>query len=155
MGTFQARVDDHLILPARVRLPAGDEHFLRHRGQSVPAAVTIRLLIDTGATRSTLSPGILRHLDPTAGHDVHVNTPSEPITSALYWVCLDFPGTRLTGFNHVQVARLEMPRALRHLDGLLGRDVLRIWDEFRYQGRRGRYVIHETPGLFGWLRRWL
>jgi len=41
------------------------------------------------------------------------------------------------------------------LDGLLGRDVMRIWDEFRYQGRRGLYLIHDTPGLLGWLRRWL
>ena len=155
MGTFQAPVDDHLILPARVGLTSGVEYIHRRAGRIVPAPVTIRLLIDTGATRTTLSPGILRHLDPSASADVRVNTPSEPFTSSLYWVRLDFPETRLRAIDHIQVARLEMPPALRHFDGLLGRDVLRIWDEFRYQGRRGADIIHDTPGLLGWLRRLL
>jgi len=155
MATFQAPVEDHLILSARISLTRGGEHIRRLREGSVPAAVPVRLLIDTGAKRTTLSPGIIRHLDPTAGHDVNLITTSESITSTLYWVRLDFPNTRLMGFDHLQVARMEMPPALRHFDGLLGRDVLRIWDEFRYQGRRGRYLIHDTPGLFGWLRRWL
>lgn len=155
MGTFQAPVEDHLVLPARVGL-TGDEGRLRQlRGRSIPAPVSVRLVIDSGATRTTLNPGIVRHLDPASGHDVRVVTPSEPLTSTLYWIRIDFPGTRLTAFEFVQVARLEMPPALRHFDGLLGRDLLRRWDEFRYQGRRGRYLIHDTPGFLGWLRRWL
>jgi hypothetical protein len=155
MGTFQAPVEDHLILPARVSVTRGEERNRRLRGRSVPAPVTIRLVIDTGAKRTTLSPGIIRHFEPAAGHDVNLVTTAESISSTLYWVHLDFPGTRLAGFDPVQVARMEMPPALRHFDGLLGRDLLRRWDEFRYQGRRGRYLIHDMPGPLGWLRRWL
>jgi hypothetical protein len=44
-----------------------------------------------------------------------------------------------------------MPPALAQFHGLIGRDLLRNWDEFRYQGRRGRYLIHDTRGPFGWL----
>jgi hypothetical protein len=155
MGTFQATVEDHLILPARVGLTEDEERLRRLRGRGIPAPVTVRFVIDTGATRTTLSPGIIRHLDPAAGHDVRVITPSQPLTATMYWVRLDFPGTGLAGFDPVQVARMEIPPALRHFEGLFGRDLLRRWDEFRYQGRRGRYLIHDRPGLLGGLRRWL
>ena len=35
------------------------------------------------------------------------------------------------------------------------RMLLQRLDEFKYEGRRGRYSLRDTPGLFGWLRRWL
>jgi hypothetical protein len=155
MGTFLAPVEDHLILPARVGLIAGDEHHRRRAGRSVPTPVSLRMLIDTGANRTTLIPGIIGHLDPSAGPDVHLNTPSGQRDATLYWVRLDFPSTGLASFEHMQVASLEMPAALAQFHGLIGRDLLRIWDEFRYQGRRGRYLIRDAPGPFGWLWRWL
>ena len=79
-------------------------------------------------------------------------TPAEQMAATMFRFRLEFPGTRLASFDYVQVARLEMPPALRHFHGLLGGDLLRTWDEFRFQGRRGRYLIHDTPGLLGWLR---
>jgi hypothetical protein len=48
-----------------------------------------------------------------------------------------------------------MPPDLAQFHGLLGRDLLQRMDEFNYQGRRGRYTLRDTPGPFGWLRRWL
>jgi hypothetical protein len=155
MGTFLAPVEDHLILPARVSLAAGEEHLGRMAGRSVPAPVPLRMLIDTGANRTTLSPGIVRHLEPEASRDVRLITPSGPVATTLYWVHLDFPGTPLAGFEYVQVARMEMPAALRQFHGLFGRDLLRRWDNLMYEGRRGRYVIRDRPGLLSWLRRWL
>jgi hypothetical protein len=155
MGTFHALVEDHLILPARVCLVDGDVRSRRRTGAAVPTPVPLQMLIDTGASRTTLIPGIIRHFAPQEGPDVHLNTPSGRRDATLYWVRLDFPEAGLASFEHVQVASVEMPAALAQFHGLIGRDLLRIWDEFRYQGRRGRYLIRDTPGLFGWLRRWL
>jgi len=36
----------------------------------------------------------------------------------------------------------------------LGRDLLRRFASFDYQGRR-RYTLRDKPGFFAWLRRWL
>jgi hypothetical protein len=155
MGTFQAPVEDHLILPARVCLIAGDEHHRQRAGRSVPPPVSLQMLIDTGASRTTLIPGIIRHFQPYQGSGARLNTPLGQRDFTLYWVRLDFPEAGLTSFEHVQVVSLEMPPALAQFHGLIGRDLLRVWDEFRYQGRRGRYLIRDAPGFFGWLRRWL
>ena len=53
--------------PCPRRLSAGDAHLRERAGRVVPAPVPIRLLIDTGAKRTILIPGIIRHLDPSAG----------------------------------------------------------------------------------------
>lgn len=150
-----APVEDHLILPARVGLHAGEEYTRRQMGQEVPSPVSIRLLIDTGAKRTTLVPEVIRTLGAFEGRTVQVVTPLGAGATTLYWVRLDFPGTALSPFEYAQVASLEMPPGLRQLHGLLGRDLLSRWDALLYEGRRGRYVIRDTPGLFSWLRRWL
>ena len=137
MGSYRAPVEDHLILPARVGLSAGESQSRRRSERVVPAPVSLRMLIDTGSNRTTLIPGILRHLAPQEGRDVQLITPSGPRTATLYWVRLDFPETSLASFEYLQVANLEMPASLAQFHGLIGRNVLRAWEEFRYWGRRG------------------
>jgi hypothetical protein len=148
MGKFTASVEDHLILPARVRRPPGDEHFLAAVGRRVPAPVSVRLLIDTGARRTTLIPGIVSHLDPTPERDVRVNAPLASGDTTLFWVCLEFPGTGLPSFSELLLARLPMPPGLAQFHGLLGRDLLARLHSFEYQGRRGQYSLRDTPGWF-------
>src|SRR5262245_42224114 len=109
MGKYTARVEDHLVLPAQVRRPPGDERFLRFLGRRVPTPVPIRLLIDTGARRTTLIPGIVRHLDPIAGGETYVNAPLASGDTMLFWLCLEFPGTGLPSYPDVLIARLPMP----------------------------------------------
>ncbi len=155
MGTFLAHVEDHLVLPARVRLVEGEEQSRRRSGRGVPAPVALRMLIDTGANRTTLNPAILRHLAAEESRHVHLITPSGPVAATAHWVRLDFPGTGLAAFGHVQVVRMELPAAPRHFHGLFGRDLLRRWEALLYEGRRGRYVLRDAAGLFSWLRRWL
>jgi len=155
MGTFRARVIDHLVLPARVSLVAGEERSRRRAGRTIPAAVALQMVIDTGASRTSLIPGILRHLDTAAYRHLDLHTASGTRRVTLHWVRLDFPETRLAAFSPIAVAPVEMPPALAGFHGLIGRDVLRGWEEWRYQGRRGRYLIRDAPGLLGWLRRWL
>jgi hypothetical protein len=153
MGKYGAAVEDHLVLPALVSLPAGPEHFLIEGGRGVPAPVPFRLVIDTGSKRSTLIPGIIRHLDPPRGRIVRVVTSLLGGSATLFWVRLAFPGTNLAAFDPVQVACVAMPQELARFHGVLGRDLLRQLESFDYEGRRGRYTLRDTPGLFGWLRR--
>src|SRR5262245_60837181 len=118
MGQYVAAVEDHLILPARVRPTAGRERFFRASGQSVPAPVEIRLLIDTGSKRTTLIPGIVRHLRPSPGTVAHLVTPLGSVMTDLVWVCLEFPEAGLASFTEVLVARHPMPSMLSHFHGV-------------------------------------
>jgi hypothetical protein len=153
MGKYSAPVVDHLILPALAGLPVGRERALRLAGRPVPPAVAIRLLIDTGSKRSTLVPGVLHHLDPWPGDEVRVSTSLRSGTTQFFWVRLDFSEARLAPFELVQVALLAMPPEVARFHGVLGRDLLRELVSFDYEGRRGRYTLRDTAGLFGWLRR--
>jgi hypothetical protein len=155
MGKYVALVEDHLILPAHVRATPDRERYFRTTGQVVPAPVAIRLLIDTGARRTTLIPGIVRHLQPSVGARTRLTTPLGSVRTDLVWVCLEFPEAGLASFTEVLVARHPMPAALSQFHGLLGRDLLSRMHSLEYQGRRGRYVLRDTPGWLGWLRRWL
>jgi hypothetical protein len=155
MGRYIASVEDHLSVPATVRVTVGNERFLRLTGQPVPSPVTIRLLIDTGARRTTLIPGIVGHLRATAGTEAQVITPYGERMTDLVWVRLEFPEAGLQPVPEVLVARMPMPPGLAQFHGLLGRDLLRRLESFEYEGRRGRYTQRDTSGPFGWLRRWL
>lgn len=155
MGKYTTAVDDHLVLPARVRLPPIHEDLLRRLERPVPDPVTIRLLIDTGSKRTTLVPGIVRHLQPTPSGEARIFTSLGAATSRLFWTCLEFPDAGLAPFPEILVARLPMPAALSQFHGLLGRDLLRRLESFEYEGRRGCYTLRDKAGPFIWLRRWL
>lgn len=154
MGRYVASVEDHLVLPAHVRITPGREQVLRSSGQAVPPPVEIRLLIDTGSKRSTLVPGVLRHLQTMPGGSARVVTSMGAVTTILAWVCLEFPEAGLASFPEVLVARLPLPRGLSRFHGLLGRDLLRRLESFEYQGRRGRYTLRDRAEPFAWLRWW-
>jgi hypothetical protein len=109
--------------------------------------------MDTGSKRTTLVPGIFRHLNAEPGDDVRLVTPQAAGIVTLFWVRLVFPGLDPAPFEQVQVARLPMPPELAQFHGLLGRDLLRRLESLDYEGRRGRYTLRNRPGLFGWLRR--
>ena len=78
MGKYVATVEDHLVLPARVRATPGRERLFGLSGESVPTPVPIRLLIDTGAKRTTLIPGIIRHLQPFVGGEATYHAHRHP-----------------------------------------------------------------------------
>src|SRR5947209_20147731 len=112
MGKYTASVEDHLILPAKVRLLEAEESALAGRGRGVPAPVAIRLLIDTGAKRTTLIPGVVNHLGPTVGSQAQLITPVGSVMTDLVWVRLEFPEAGLAPFPRVLVARHPMPPLL-------------------------------------------
>jgi hypothetical protein len=154
MGKYTASVHDHLLLSARVLLTRGHEHAFRLSGQAVPAPVPVRLLIDTGSRRSTLLPSVIAHLNPDAQGVARLETSLGAAEVTLYWVRLEFPETALAAIPEVAVARAPLPPSLQAFYGVIGRDLLRRWESFLYQGRRGRLVLRDAPaGLFGWLFR--
>jgi hypothetical protein len=155
MGQYTAAVSEHLVLPAQARLPPLQEQRMVVLGHPVPKAVPIRLLIDTGAKRTTLVPGVVNHLQPVTGGEARLVTALGSELTDLVWVRLDFPEAGLASFPDVLVARHPMPPVLSEFHGVLGRDLLRRFESFEYQGRRGRYCLRDSPGWLGWLRRHL
>ncbi len=154
MGKYTAFVQDHLIVPARVLQTRGQEQLCRLLGRPVPTSVPVRLVIDTGSKRTTLIPGVITHLNPAAQARVRVETSLATVETILFWVRLEFPGTSLAPVSDLAVARMPLPLSLGSFHGLIGRDLLRIWESFLFEGRRGRFTVRDTPGgLFGWLRR--
>src|SRR5438132_6019291 len=88
-----------------------------------------------------LVPAVIRNLQPGAAGRVRVETSLASGESTLFWVRLEFPGTSLEPMSETAVARLNLPLSLRNFHGILGRDLLRRWESFLFEGRRGRLTI--------------
>jgi hypothetical protein len=154
MGRYTATVQDHLILPARVRQTEGQEQAYRLLGRAVPAPVPVRLVIDTGSKRSALIPGLVDRLELALTGKARIETSQTSVEASLFWVRLEFPEAGLKSLPQVLIARLPLPSSLATFHGLIGRDVLRAWEYLYFEGRRGRMTIRDVlGGLFGWLRR--
>jgi hypothetical protein len=154
MGRYRATVQDRLILPAQVLLTREREQVFRLLGRRIPTPVPVRLIIDTGSKRSSLVPAVLNNLTPLIYKTARVETSLASVETELYWVRLEFPGSSLAAVPELAVARLPMPPSLHDFQGVVGRDLLRIWESFLYEGRRGRLTIRDAPGgLFGWFKR--
>ena len=67
------------------------------------------------------------------------------VETSLFWVRLEFPESSLASIPEVAVARLSLPPSLGLFHGIVGRDLLRRWDSFLFEGRRGRFILRDTP----------
>ena len=72
--------------------------------------------------------------------------------AGLFRIRLEFPHAKLAPIPELVVARVPLPTSLSAFHGVIGRALLRRWESFCYQGRRGRLTIRDTPG---WLWRWI
>jgi hypothetical protein len=152
MARYRAQVDDRLILPAQVCLIREQEQWLRMLRRTVPAAVPVQLLIDTGSARCSLLPSVLARLDPEPSEVTRLQTSLAAAEVSLFRVRLEFPRTGLAAFPEFVVARVPLPSSLSSYHGVIGRDLLRRWESFCYQGRRGRFTIRDTPS---WPWQWI
>jgi len=152
MGKFITSVRDHLILDARALLADDDRQYLHALGRSIPPAVPVRLIIDTGSGMSSLIPSVVEQLNLQSVGRTRVDTSLSSGRSELFTVRIEFPGTSLNAIPDLLVARLGLPPSLQAFHGVIGRDVLRRWEYFRYEGRRQRLTIRDTPNP---LMRWL
>jgi hypothetical protein len=151
MARYSASVQDRLILPAQVSLTLGQEQVFRVLQRTRPAPVAVELLIDTGSARCTLVPSILARLNPDPLGAARLETGLAAVETSLFWIRLEFPRAGLAAVPEIAVARAPLPPSLSSFHGVIGRDLLRRWEAFVYQGRRGRLTIRDTPSWpFGW-----
>jgi hypothetical protein len=154
MGKYSATVEDHLILPARAMQTPGQERVYGLLRRPVPPPVLVRLLIDTGSKRSTLIPGVVRHLSLGPAGSVRIETSLANVEAGLFWVRLEFPDSSLASIPEFAVARISLPPSLAVYHGIVGRDLLRRWESLFFEGRRGRFTLRDTPaGLRAWFGR--
>lgn len=103
---------------------------LQGAGEEIPAAQTIRGLVDTGASGTCIHPDVLKALNLTPTGTTLVYTPStgdKPVEALQYDVGLMIPGATAA---HQPLLRLTIPVIASRLpqqgiEALIGRDVLR------------------------------
>src|SRR5438552_4052265 len=130
MGLYRGAVEDILFVPVRVSLLSSDAQTLQLRGSSVPAPVEVRLVLDSGSRRSTLTLSILQHLQCPPGQPVEVQTSTGEHRANYYEVGMDFLSGTLGALPHVSVVGTALPRRLRDYGGVIGRDILSGWELF-------------------------
>jgi hypothetical protein len=152
MGKYTAEASDHLIVPAIAGRTSGRQQLDRLMGRPRGPLVPVRLIIDTGSKRSTLTPAIIAQLSPSQGGDAQLETSLTTASLSLFWVRLEFPDTPLALVSELAVARVPMPTPLQSFHGVIGRDLLCRWDYLLYQGLRKRFSIRDIPSrFFTWL----
>lgn len=100
---------------------------LQARQQSVPEPLRLRLLIDTGASSTTLAYGRLAALNLPPTGTTHVHTASSgnsPVECDEYDVSLVFPDAIPAAWGIATMPVIESAPLDGPIDGLLGRDVL-------------------------------
>lgn len=95
--------------------------------QPVPPPVRVRLLVDTGATSTSISQGLLVSLNLVTTGTVQLHTASSagiPLECEQYDVSLVFPDALPGGWGFATVPIVECLPLDGPIDGLLGRDLL-------------------------------
>jgi len=100
---------------------------LRAIQQAVPEPVRVRLLVDTGATSTNVSQGLLSSLGLVSTGSVPVHTASSgtaTVNCDEFDVSLFFPDAQPGGWGFASVPIIECSPLQGPIDGLLGRDIL-------------------------------
>jgi hypothetical protein len=117
------------VITVVVWVSAAREGALAAAGIPAPNGVTIRALVDTGASCTCIDPGVLRSLDLSPTGSVSVLTPSTGPWAHLadeYDVSLHIPGSQPHHaplvFPAVPVTAADL--SIQGIQGLIGRDIL-------------------------------
>lgn len=115
---------------------------LKRAAQLVPNRISIRALIDTGASCTCIDPTILSQLNLTATGAIPVHTPSTggtPVLQNQFDVSLSLvhPYRSLTIPN---IAVIESNLIIQGIDALIGRDVLKRC-LFVYDGQEKHFTL--------------
>lgn len=150
------------LMYAQWEMPASLANAMRAQGQSVPPPIAGAMLIDTGATRTTIADDVaqdlgLKQIDigKSYGVDGEARLP-------IYQATLQFSVVTPTGTHHAQQEMTVMAARklnelfeklatntgaqLPRLVGLMGRDFLRN-AVLVYNGPTGSYEVHLDPAL--------
>lgn len=135
---------DGPIVDAVIDVSANRANALRTSGVEAPQKQTVRLLVDTGASGSSLDPSILRALriQPTGIIQVHTSTTGGRAAMCnQYDVSLRIPSAAGAPFAIENLAVSEHDFLTAHnIHGLLGRDVLR-YCIFMYNGQTKQFTL--------------
>jgi predicted aspartyl protease len=112
----------------------------------IPAPVTIRALIDTGASITCIDPSVLRSLSLSPTGSATVNTPSTgntPVSADQYDVSITIHGSTNSQiplvFNTIPVIQAEL-LLVQGFHALIGRDILEHCF-FSYNGSAGFFTL--------------
>ena len=132
------------ILTVLIGLPTAVEEDFKAKEKPIPAPVPCKLLLDTGATRSYITPEIADKVGLPVIDDAAEIIGAGAVTAGKKHfgkIIFNFP-TNIGGQQVVQQVWVEteitsgkLPKA-HHIDGLIGRDVLSHF-EFNYNGKTG------------------
>ena len=132
------------ILTVLIALPTAAEEALKAKGLPIPPPVPCKLLLDTGATRSYITPEIADKVGLPVIDDAAEIIGAGAVTSGKKHfgkIVFNFP-SNIGGQQVVQQVWVEteitsgtLPKA-HHIDGLIGRDVLSHF-EIVYNGKTG------------------
>lgn len=115
---------------------------LEKAGKPIPTGVTARLLIDTGASCTSIDSSVFSALalNPTGTIDIHTpSTGAVPVQQNQYDVRLIIPHISINRYFHA-VPVVEANFQAQGIQGLLGRDILREC-VFIYNGEIGVYTL--------------
>lgn len=114
-------------------------------GQPVPPSVVAKLVVDTGASLTSIDTTILAQLALPPTGKVAIHTPStqgNPHSANQFDVSILLYGTNMTILVYNVVARpvIDGNFKAQGIDGLLGRDILSA-SRLTYSGHGGMYLM--------------
>lgn len=108
------------VVEARIAIGSNLETWLKQHNQSIPAAVSVRAMIDTGATGTVIREDIPPQLGLRPVGVSFINTPSSTNVKCYeYSIRLVFPNNVI-----VEASVLAAPLQGQHTQCLIGRDIL-------------------------------
>lgn len=116
---------------------------LTQAGQPVPALVIAKLVVDTGATLTSIDTTILAQLGLPPTGKVPIHTPStqgQPHLANQFDISLGIFGKSAVAYYVNALPVIDGGFKAQGIDGLLGRDVLAAC-RFTYSGEDGVYLM--------------
>jgi predicted aspartyl protease len=115
------------IIPVKIGLPKIISDALQQQGKSIPSPVQVNALIDTGASRSHISPKISAQLDLIPHGITQMLTAGNPTLTNIFTVSLDIGivFSQQMVFDPIEV--IEAPLiGQTNIDCIIGRDILNV-----------------------------
>jgi predicted aspartyl protease len=130
------------VMDVMVGVSAARREALQKGGQAVPAPVSMRALIDTGASCTCIDPSVLGQLSltPTGATQIHTpSTGSAPHTLLTYDASLTLVHPRLQ-LQITTVAVVATELEAQGIQALIGRDILENC-LLIYNGQEGTFTL--------------
>ena len=116
------------VLPIGVAVSHARREALAAAGQDAPPVISVRALVDTGASCTCVDPSVLQalQLPPTGSVAVHTPSTGAPHQTQQYDVSIIIPGA---GIHHLPLTLDAIPvisadLSVQGIHALIGRDVL-------------------------------